>query len=45
MTRLQINNSYNVNLMIIDYLTKKKYYISYITNQNNTIAKAITYLL
>ena len=40
-TRLSINNSYNTILIVVDCLTKKKHYISYTTNENNTITKAI----
>ena len=42
-TRLLYSNSYNVLLMVIDRLTKEKYYIPYIIDENGTTAKAIAY--
>lgn len=43
--RLPTNNNYNIVLMVIDRLTKERYYIPCITNQNSTIAEATAYLL
>lgn len=44
-TRLSINNSYNTNLMIVNYLTKEKYYILYTTDNNGTTIGATIKLL
>lgn len=44
-TKLPLNNDYNAILIIIDQLTKKKHYILYTTNENNTIVEAIAFLL
>lgn len=45
MTRLLPSNDYNLVLIMIDQVIKKKHYIPSITDKNNTIAKAIAYLL
>lgn len=45
MIELPSNHSYNVVLIIIDKLTKKKHYIPYIIDTNSTTVEAITYLL
>lgn len=37
------SNSYNTVLMVVDQLTKKRYYILYITDKNDTTTKAIAY--
>lgn len=42
---LSISNSYNAILIIVDYLTEKKDYISFITEKNGTITEATTQLL
>ncbi len=44
-TDLPISNSYNTILMIVDCLTKEKYYISYSRDKNRTTTKAIAQLL
>lgn len=45
MTKLLFSNIYNAILIIINQLIKKKYYILYTINKNNTITEIITYLL
>lgn len=44
-TRLLLNHSWNIVVIVIDQLTKKNHYILYTANKNNTIAKATSYLL
>lgn len=44
-TGLPPNNGYNAVLMVIDQLTKEKYYIPYFTDKNGTTVEATTYLL
>ena len=44
-TELLFNNNYNIVLIIINQLIKKRYYIPYIINKNNINAKTIVYLL
>lgn len=43
--KLLCNNDYNAVLMMIDSLTKNKYYILYIIDKYNIIAKIITFFL
>lgn len=45
MIGLLLNNSYNMVLMILNWLIKEKYYILYIKNKNSITTKATTYLL
>ena len=44
-TGLFISNNYIVILIVVHYLTKKRYYISYITNENSITTKTIALLL
>ncbi len=44
-TGLFINNGYNTILMVVDCLTKEKYYISYTIDKNGTTTEATTQLL
>ena len=44
-TGLLYSNGYNAVLMVIDRLTKKRYYISCTTDKNGTTAEATAYLL
>lgn len=45
MTGLLPSNGYNTVLIVIDQLTKEKYYISCTTDKNGTIAEATACLL
>ena len=44
-TSLLINNGYNVILIIVDCLIKKRYYIPYTIDENNIITETIAQLL
>lgn len=44
-TRLPLNNDYNIILIMINWLIKKRYYIPCTIDKNTIIAEAITYLL
>lgn len=45
MIGVPFSNGFNVILIVIEQLIKKRYYILYTKDQNNTMAEAITYLL
>lgn len=44
-TGLFVNNSYNIIFIVVDYLTKEKHYIPYITDENSIITKTTAQLL
>ena len=44
-TGLPISNSYNIILMVVDWLTKERHYILCITDKNGTTTKATAQLL
>ena len=44
-TGLPLSNGYNIVLMVIEQLIKKRYFILCTINKNNTTAKATAYLL
>ena len=43
-TGLPINNSYNAILIVVDCLTKKRYYILYTIDESDTITEVIAQL-